>query len=187
MGDIPALDPSKIDTQAKTPKLEERWIPLWTPKPEAPLRGLIVTSRPLAVLVHWVNPTGLPKDGRTVPHTGPDGCCPICCTFNQIPRWTSYLGVFCERSSRYVLFQVSQNAAQGCPPLQSESTIDLRGRRILLKRTGRSATSPVVAELSDIVVKDECCPPSISIRPALLRLWGLTSSKRWFVNGEYQE
>jgi hypothetical protein len=161
------------------PKVEDRWIAILNPKPGRPITGTIITERPLWVLTHWVNPTGIPKDGRTRPHLGTDDTCPLCLSLDQKPRWVGYIGVWLVNPARYVMFQLSLHSAQTCPPLEPDATLDLRGRSIVIKRVGAAANSPVMAQLGTDPTALELLPPELNMRPALLRLWDVRSSDGW--------
>lgn len=177
----PHIDGRQVHFNAPTPKLEERWIPVAKVLPGKPLRGTIISQRPLSVLTHWVCADGIVKNGRTVPHLGTDDRCALCVSLNQVPRWQSYVAIWLTNPARYALLQITLNAAQTCAPLQAGNGLNLRGLPFEAARVGKAANSPVVIRLTLERVAEELLPVEVNVRPALLRLWGCSSSGEWVV------
>lgn len=176
--------PDQPSFGASMPDPTSRYIYILTPKPGSPLLLVALGHRAVSVLTHWYADDKLQGGGRTVPHTRPDDTCPICVERGQRPRWHAYLACWSVRTSRYCLADITTHAAQTCPSLDPASGVDLRGYGLTLSRIGRSSNSPVKAVLDEVKQPERNLPAAFEVVPALMRLWGMTSSEFWRTDGK---
>lgn len=170
---------ANVSFGATVPDPSSRWIYIVSPKPGSPIRLTILASKGVSVLTHWATDLAVTGKGRTVPHTVPDDTCPYCVESNQMPRWHTYLPCWWQQYGRHVLADITVYAAQQNPDLVPTSGVDLRGRGLLLSRIGKSANSPIKAEIERGLFPDNELPASFDPVAALMRLWGQTSAKYW--------
>lgn len=178
------IRPRTVVFDVPTPPASDRWVPILTPWPSRPVKALILSTRAVGVLVHWEKSPAMVGSGRTVPHTVPDDMCPLCVELNQRPRWHGYLAAWIRDPGRYAILDITVHAVHTCPSLNPTSAINLRGRELLLKRTGKAANSPVSAELSDPVKLTAELPLSFDVTQSLMRLWGYKSTSLWQLAAE---
>lgn len=161
-------DGMPFDTAAEPRPASKKWIHIASPKPGAPLRGLITGVSVTGVLTHWV-------DGRTVPHRRNPAQC-AGCIMSIGTRWRGYLDLWLPEAERYIVSEITQNCVDYCKALSPKSGVNLRGRMIVLRRNGKSANSPVAAELSALPVPADQVPDEIDVVAALCHIWGIDVS-----------
>jgi len=137
------------------------WVPILGAKPGAPVTGWIVSSLVEGVLTHYYN-------RRTHPCTGPHDYCEGHAL--RIPcRYKGYLGIWVPGPGRYALAELTKHCVASNPLLRSRN-VDLRGKRLILRREGKAVNAAVSAEITDAKYGDTL-PPAFDVRRALSVVW----------------
>lgn len=169
----------RVDFEAPLPPPDTSYVRIVTPLVGVPCRMLIVGRIAVSVLTHWLPDDKMKGGGRTVPHQVPDDTCPHCVERNQKPRYHAYLACWWRDTGRFYLADLSMSAIHSCPNLDPESGFNLRGLTLIMRRSGVSRNSPVVADLDGPRIGDAVCKPDFEVVPVLRRLWGLSPGERW--------
>lgn len=149
-----------------------RWLPVIFPLPEQPALDLVILSQELVgVLGHWNGARFTPCLG---PRQGDEHVPEFHCSFcrDGAPRrWRGYLGALLARQGRQAIVELTQRAVQDCPVIIAQRN-DLRGRRLRVRRLGKSRQGRVVAELLGTDrLADNQLPPPPAVEASLMALW----------------
>lgn len=140
-----------------------RYIPILSPKVGVPASALIVTSHLVGVETHFLS-------NRTKPCIGADNGCEGC-KAQLSTRWKGYLGAWHPGFSRYVIVEVTAQAACDNHALLMDEERNLRGMTVVLHRRGKNRNAPVSAEFHPKRQPDDKVPAAFDVRKALLRIW----------------
>lgn len=162
----------RISLAAAPPPPDAKYIPIWQPKPGCPLRAVFTSSALVGVYLHWEATTGQPGRGKNVPHIDPPSECPFC-RIPQSKRWHGFAGAWMPEVSRYCLLDITPSALHQCPALHPAALVNLRGRCVIMRRTGRHANSPIEVELGASPLDMDRVPKDIDVSAVLRRIWGL--------------
>lgn len=151
------------DWADRPPSESELFIPIYSPKHQAPVNLIIVGPELRGVYTHFV-------DKRTRPCTVKEGNC-IECGRNFPRRWKGYVAGYDPNRSRYALGEVTAEAFRKCPQLELQKG-QLRGMRIRIERINAHNNAPCRASLSP-GIQGAFIPEPFDIATALYRVWGM--------------
>lgn len=159
-----------LDWDAVIPTMGKVKIEILSPKPRERLRAIILSDRPVSVFVHYWK-------GRTVRCTIDDGHCE---PHDKVERrFKQYLaGWELGERQRYVLVEITHQAASDNAQLLDKGGPRLRGFDVTMSRRGRSNNSPLVLEFSNPAARSAASvPETFDVEEALLRIWNAPNRK----------
>jgi len=150
------------------PATNKRGLQILFPRPDEPVRVRIVSHDVLGVLTHYELAADGYK-GRTRPCLGEPAC--QWCMMGIAARWKGYVVGVNTVNGHVVLVEMTEGAVMSAHS-QLMLSGSIRGKTLILKRTGRSRQSAVQAT---VLPADDriALPEVIDPLPHLFRLWGL--------------
>jgi hypothetical protein len=143
------------------PAVRPRNIPLWSPKPGAPVKVVVLSERVELVEVHHT-PLG------SCPCHSDRSKCRLCLKGNSDIRTKGYVSAWSNEKGREVIVELTDDAMQKCRHLRENRP--LRGHTITLTRLGEAPNSRVAAKVSD-TASALPLPSSCNVREHMARLW----------------
>lgn len=145
------------------PKAEDdRFIPIYSPKPLSTLTLTVVCNELVSAQVHWL-------EKRHVPCIGAANGCEGCSRKRSI-RVKGWLGCWEPNFNRLVLLEMTPEAMrQANVPLLEKPPL-LRGMGVKAWRIGKSEQAPMRVELFRGIEGQEL-PPEFDVKTVLLRIW----------------
>jgi hypothetical protein len=134
---------------------------LWYPGVGEEIGGWMINQAITQVATHYYK-------GRTRPCIGKDhGCEP--CLVNVPPKWKGFMPVLRAGYSKAFLMEITHNSAVTCP-LLLDTSVNLRGMKLRVRRTGTKANSPCVAFVERELFPAKL-PAELDARKALCIIW----------------
>lgn len=153
----------QVQWVAAPPIDRPRYIPILSPKVGVPCAALVVSPGLVGVNTHFMN-------NRTQPCTGAANGC-FGCKAGLSARWKGYLGCWHPGFSRYILAELTAQAASDCHALLGDGSANLRGMEVIMHRRGKARNGPVQAEFRPGRIEAAKVPAPFDVKKALMRIW----------------
>jgi len=149
------------------------WAELTRAKLGQTIELMVLSSRPIATLTHFVRELG--TKGRTFPCIKTNGKCPYCqAELRQV--WKAYLGCWNPYKRCKTVAEITPEAYRG-NDLLMRPDYDLRGKRMKMYRLGNKENGKVSVVFDEFNGKVKVMEP-FDVRRALLLTWGLLLSQQ---------
>ena len=149
----------------RPPPKARGYVPLVTPRPGRPIKGICLQPDLTGLMVHWLKT-------HSAPCLADKSACPGCQA--QTPkRWKGYMPILALPSQRISILEITEEGARNCSALWLTFK-PLFGRIITATRNGLTANCRQTMTIEDQPTRVDL-PASPDLREVLGKIWNQTT------------